>query len=128
MGCQIKLTELTAYLDNYLKISEIPDDPRALNGLQVENDGEVTRVVAAVDACQPVFDRAAALGADLVIVHHGLFWRESGRITGPYGQRIRSLINRGSALYSAHIPLDCPPDVGNNSVLARDLGFRNPEA
>ncbi len=119
------LGEIVEYLTTYLRISEIPDDPRALNGLQVENGGSVTRMVAAVDACQATIDRAGDIGADLMLVHHGLFWSGLEPVTGVHGRRIRSLVSRGIALYSAHLPLDCHQDVGNNFLLARRLGVTN---
>jgi dinuclear metal center YbgI/SA1388 family protein len=120
-----KLKEITDYLDWYLRHSEIRDYPQALNGLQVENSGAITRVVAAVDACQATIDLATT--GDLMVVHHGLFWSGPQPIVGPHRQRIRSLISRDIALYSSHLPLDCHPDVGNNYLLARRLGVVNLE-
>ncbi len=122
----IALAELTEYLDRYLNVAGVPDDRRALNGLQVENSGSVERVAVAVDACQAAIDGAAALGADFLLVHHGLFWSGLERLVGRHARRVRALIAHDIALYGAHIPLDCHPDVGNNAVLARDLGLRNP--
>ena len=119
------LRDIVEYLTGYLRISEIPDDPRALNGLQVENSGSVTRIAAAVDACQATIDRAGDIGADLMLVHHGLFWSGLEPVSGVHGRRIRSLVSRGIALYSAHLPLDCHLDVGNNVLLARRLGVTN---
>src|SRR5256885_7613502 len=122
------LTDVVHYLDQYLRVREVPDDPRALNGLQVENDGPVTRVVAAVDACQATIDRAAELGADLMLVHHGLFWAGLEAVAGPYRRRLQGLLCRRIALYAAHLPLDCHPEVGNNALLAGRIGLANPEA
>ena len=70
----MRLDDLVQYLDDYLRIREVGDDPQALNGLQVENGGEVQNVAVAVDGCQAVIDLAAERGADLLVVHHGLFW------------------------------------------------------
>ena len=123
----IPLTTLTEYLDNYLNVAGVADDRRALNGLQVENSGSVARVAAAVDACQAAIDGAAAVGADFLLVHHGLFWAGLEPIVGRHARRVRALLEHDIALYGAHIPLDCHPDVGNNAVLARDLGLRNAE-
>lgn len=117
------LTELVAYLDGYLRVAEVPDSPNALNGLQVENSGKVSRVAAAVDACQATIDRAVDAGCDFMLVHHGLFWGGPEPITGRHARRIRRLIEGDIALYSAHIPLDVHPEVGNNAVLARTLGL-----
>ncbi len=115
--------EIVAYLDEYLRVTEIPDYQHALNGLQVANSGVLTKAVVAVDACLATIKAAAELGGDLLLVHHGLFWGGLQPITGAHGSRVRELIARDVALYSAHIPLDCHADVGNNAVLARDLGL-----
>ncbi len=121
------LEALVNYLDAYLRISEVGDYPEAVNGLQVENSGSVTRLAVAVDACQAVIDRASGLGADLLLVHHGLFWRGLEPLTGRHGLRIRKLVQSDTALYSVHLPLDLHPDVGNNAVLARMLGLEGTE-
>ena len=121
----MKLSELTAYLDQYLRIAEVPDYPNALNGLQVDGPDQVRRLVVAVDACQATIDAALEGQADLLIVHHGLFWKGLESVTGRHGRRLRALLNGHLALYSAHIPLDVHPEVGNNAVLARQLGLAN---
>jgi len=116
------LVEVRSYLDQYLRIGEFPDYPNALNGLQVENGGEVTRVVAAVDASQATIDAAAAGdGPALLLVHHGLFWDGNQPVTGRRYRRIRTLLNHDTALYSAHLPLDAHPSLGNNILLAHRL-------
>ena len=117
------LRTVVEHLDGYLRIAEVPDYPTALNGLQVENGGEVTRVAVAVDAVQATIDAAAALGADLLIVHHGLFWDGNQPLTGRRFHRVRALLDAGIAVYSAHLPLDVHPEVGNNVLLARALGI-----
>lgn len=117
------LDDLVQYLDDYLRIREAGDDPEALNGLQVENGGEVQNVAVAVDACQAVIDLAAERGADLLVVHHGLFWGGLEPLVGRHYRRVAALVRHGIALYSAHIPLDRHPEVGNNVVLARQLGM-----
>jgi len=116
------LAELVTYLDTYLRVRDVADDPEAMNGLQVENDGDVTRVAVAVDACEAVIEEAARGGADLLLVHHGLFWGPRATVTGRVHRKLRTLIRSGIAVYSAHVPLDLHPDVGNNAVLARLLG------
>lgn len=117
----VSLQDVTAYLDGYLRIKEVPDDANALNGLQVENSGTVTRIVAAVDASQATIDGAGKHA--LLLVHHGMFWDGHGTVTGRRHRKIRALYDSDTALYSAHIPLDLHPDVGNNVVLARRLGM-----
>lgn len=123
MTRSVELAELVAYVDGYLRVREIPDDPDALNGLQVANRGNVTTVAAAVDLCGATIRMAAEQGADLLLVHHGLFWGGLRPLVGRHYGRVAALIASGTALYSAHLPLDLHPDVGNNAVLARQLGM-----
>jgi len=118
----MRLDELVQYLDDYLRIGEIPDYPRAFNGLQVENRGEVTRLATAVDASEATIMEAVRRGCDLLLVHHGLFWDGEPRVTGRRYRRLRPLFERDVAVYAAHLPLDLHPEVGNNVVLARELG------
>lgn len=127
MAGTVALADLTRWLDDYLRVREVPDAVNAFNGLQVENRGTVTHFVAAVDASQATIDglrRGAHSGPGaLLLVHHGLFWDGAQPLTGRRYLRIRSLLDQDAALYSAHIPLDLHPDVGNNAVLARQLGL-----
>ncbi len=118
------LHELVSWLDDYLRVREVPDFPGALNGLQVESSGRpVRRVAAAVDAAEATIARALAGGADLVLVHHGLFWDGNQPVTGRRYRRLKPLLEADVALYAAHLPLDVHPEVGNNAVLARALGI-----
>ena len=119
----MRLDELVTYLDEYLRVREVPDATHALNGLQVANGGEVTRIAAAVDLCEATVQLAAAQGADLLLVHHGLFWGGLRPLVGPGYRRVAGLLRHNIALYGAHLPLDRHPDVGNNAVLARALGL-----
>ncbi len=118
-----QLTSLVAYLNDYLAIRDVPDYKEAYNGLQVEGKAEVRRVAVAVDACQATMRQAIAQNADLLIVHHGLFWGAKAPITGMYYERLKLLLNNDLALYSCHVPLDAHPEVGNNHALARLLGL-----
>ena len=96
----------------------------APNGLQVEGRGEVTRVVTGVTACFELIRRAAELKADLLLVHHGWFWKhEDPRITGLKGRRVRELIAADINLAGYHLPLDDHPEFGNNALLGRALDF-----
>lgn len=122
----MKTRELSGYLDNLLRVREIRDYPNALNGLQLENPGEVTRVAVAVDACEAVIAGAIGQGADLLIVHHGLFWSGAQLIQGPAYRKLRRAIEAGLALYSVHLPLDAHPELGNNAQLAAAIGLSNP--
>src|SRR5881397_2615558 len=118
----MRLVELAGYLDTYLRVADVPDAPAALNGLQLANAGDVTRVAAAVDLCEATVQMAAQQGADLLLVHHGLFWGGLQPLTGRTYRRVAGLINHNIALYSAHLPLDVHPEVGNNALLAQRLG------
>ena len=120
----VPLGELVSYLDEYLRIREVPDERNAVNGLQVENSGTITRVVAAVDASQATIDGlSAGLAGALLLVHHGLLWDGNVPLTGRRYRRVAALLEQDAALYAAHIPLDLHPEVGNNVVLAERLGI-----
>lgn len=116
------LEDLVRYCDAYLTIADVGDAPEALNGLQVANGGEVTRIAAAVDLCTATVQMAAKQRVDLLLVHHGLFWSGLRPLVGTQFDRVAGLIRNNIALYSAHLPLDCHADVGNAAVLARMLG------
>jgi dinuclear metal center YbgI/SA1388 family protein len=118
----VNLDELVRYLDEYLCTATTPDYAGALNGLQVQGTRPVRRIAAAVDAAQATVERAIAGGADLLLVHHGLFWDGSQPVTGRRYRRLKPLLDAGVAVYSAHLPLDAHPEVGNNAVLLRALG------
>ena len=109
--------------DNLLRISEIGDWDAALNGLQLENDGSVRKIAAAVDASTRTIEAAIACGADLLVVHHGLFWRGLQPITGGFARQLRLAFHHNLAIYSAHLPLDVHPTLGNNALLAATLGL-----
>ncbi|HET7460825.1 MAG TPA: Nif3-like dinuclear metal center hexameric protein [Longimicrobium sp.] len=119
----MRLSELAGYLDTYLRVAEVPDWGGALNGLQVDSPREVRRIACSVDAAQACIDRAVAWGADLLLVHHGLFWDGNVALTGRRYRRVKAILDADLAVYAAHLPLDVHPDVGNNAVLARELGM-----
>jgi dinuclear metal center YbgI/SA1388 family protein len=120
----MKIADLVTHLNIELRIAEIADYPNALNGLQLENHhGNVNKIVAAVDATLPVMRKAVAAGADLLIVHHGMFWSGLQTWTGPIFQKMKLCHDSGLAVYSCHLPLDFHPTLGNDAVLARALGF-----
>lgn len=123
----MKLTDLEGYLAEYLALSRFSDE--AVNGLQVEGRPEVRRLALAVSACREVFLKAAAAGADAVLVHHGLFWKKEGPqpLRGPLGRRVKILLEKELSLLAYHLPLDAHPEVGNNAVAARDLGLTDLE-
>ncbi len=120
----MELADLVAHLDAHLRLRELPDYANAVNGLQLANrSGRVTRVAAAVDATLPVVRQAIEQQADLLIVHHGLFWSGLQPWTGAAFERMRLAIEAGLAIYSAHLPLDAHPEHGNNARLAAALGL-----
>ncbi len=118
--------ELVAYLDDYLRIPEIAD--YGPQGLQVETSNtEVKRIALAVDVSPAIIETAVSWQADMLLVHHGVLWRQVERIAGPLGARVRQLIAHGINLYAAHLPLDAHPEVGNNAVLAKMFGVSDIE-
>lgn len=119
----VETTEIAGYLDEFLHIADMPDAAAALNGLQVENGGRVTRIAATVDASERAIEAAAGRGCDLLLVHHGMFWGGLRPLTGAHYRKVKRLLEAGIAVYSAHIPLDAHPEVGNNVLLARALGI-----
>lgn len=119
----MKLESIVEYLDAYLGIPGHPDFGPAHNGLQVSGDGEVQTIVAAVDVSVASIEAAVDLGADLMVVHHGLFWGGSAPVTGPLYRRLRPLLQHGIALYGAHLPLDAHAELGNCALLADALGL-----
>jgi dinuclear metal center YbgI/SA1388 family protein len=128
-GPAVSLNDLVEYLDEYLRIKDIPDGPNAVNGLQVENSGRVGGIVAAVDASQATIDGVVAAletgqPPPLLLVHHGLLWDGNVPVTGRRYRRLAGLLDHDVPLYAAHLPLDVHPEVGNNAVLAERLGIR----
>ncbi len=121
----VSRAEIVAFLDEYLSIGSFPDKSR--NGLQVEGKEEVERVAFAVDACMDTFVKAKALGADMLIVHHGLIWGGIEYVRGLVQKRLKFLLENEINLYAAHLPLDVHPEVGNNAQLLKLLGLEPKE-
>jgi len=117
------LTDIVSYLDAELRTAEIPDYPGALNGLQFANRGDVRHVAASVDFSARVVNAAVERGADLLILHHGMFWAGQAPIVERHFERLDSLLTNGVAVYSSHLPLDLHPRFGNNALLAHELGL-----
>ncbi len=118
------LAQIVRHCDTLLRTCDIKDYDGAVNGLQVENAGTVTRIAAAVDASPATVRKAIAAGADLMIVHHGLFWGARHPWTGKNYELLRLLLDNNVAIYSSHLPLDAQPKLGNNVQLCSALGFR----
>jgi dinuclear metal center YbgI/SA1388 family protein len=119
----IKLESLVEYLDACLGAADHPDYPAAYNGLQASGPETVSRVVAAVDASMAVVQEAVERKADLLLVHHGLFWGGAAPWTGARFRKLRALVEGGLAVYSCHLPLDGHPEFGNAALVARGLGL-----
>ncbi len=120
------LDEIISYTDRFLRIRDVGDWDNALNGLQIENSGRVTRIGAAVDVSTRVLTEAAKQDVDLLIVHHGLFWRGLQPVQGALRRQLRIAFENNVALYSAHLPLDIHARVGNNAQLVAALGLKSP--
>jgi len=115
--------DLAASADTLLRCREIPDYAPALNGLQVGNRAPVRRIAAAVDCSLRTIQGAIDAGANLLVVHHGLFWSGLQPLTGAHLERVRLLLTHDVALYAAHLPLDAHETMGNSLLLAQALGL-----
>jgi dinuclear metal center YbgI/SA1388 family protein len=117
------LSTLVRHCDRLLAVDTVEDWPRACNGLQVGNRGSVNRIAAAVDASLVTVRMAIREGADLLVVHHGLFWTDRQPWTGRNHELLRELVENDLAVYSAHLPLDVHRRYGNNALLCAALGL-----
>ena len=119
----VSLSTIAEFLDSTLDIGAIPDYPNALNGVQLANVGPIERIATAVDFSTATVRETIALGAKLLVVHHGMFWGGAQPITGHRHERLRTLFANDVAVYSAHLPLDVHARFGNNALLASRLGL-----
>ncbi len=115
----MKLHEIVEFLDDLLKIKEWQD--KSNNGLQVEGREDVKKIAFAVDACMDVFVRAKEIGADMIVVHHGIIWGGIDYVKGVVKRRLEFLLKNGISLYAVHLPLDAHPSLGNNAQILRAL-------
>ncbi|MGJ8652215.1 MAG: Nif3-like dinuclear metal center hexameric protein [Opitutaceae bacterium] len=118
------LQEIITFCDARTRQQEIKDFDGAHNGLQIENNGKVTKIGAAVDAGQKPFEAAIEAGVDFLICHHGLFWNAPIPITGHNRLKIKTALDGNLAVYGAHLPLDCHHEIGNNALLAKALNLK----
>jgi len=118
------LAVIVKHCDQLLRTKSIGDYDGAANGLQVDGRGPITRIAATVDASLATVKLAIAAKADLLIVHHGLFWSPSHPWTGKKHELLRLLIENNLAVYSSHLPLDFHPNLGNNAILCAKLGLK----
>ena len=115
------ILQLSHYLDNLLDIKEIKDSANAINGLQVQNTGDIKKVGLAVDLCMATIEKAIAAECNMMFVHHGMLWGGVKPIRGNFYDKISTMMCENLGLYSAHLPLDMHPVLGNNKVLAGQL-------
>lgn len=116
--------KITAFCNQITNQKEIKDFPGARNGLQFKGKPVVRKVGAAVDAGAEVFAQAAKRGVDYLIVHHGMHWQPVSPAAAVKKQRTLSLRKNKLSLYSSHLPLDAHPAIGNNALIAQDLGLK----
>jgi len=120
--------KLDVFFRGFLDIDGFSSIDDSLNGIQVDNNGDpVKKIAFGVDAAMETFENAAAAGAGMLFVHHGLFWGKPLKIAGNLRKRIKFLLDNNIALYAVHLPLDQHPKFGNNAVLAQLLGLENIE-
>lgn len=112
----VLLSELLSYLENTFQPFYTKDVSK--NGLQISGPEKIERIAFAVDACQQSFDRCAEEQADLLIVHHGLFWRDIELVVENHYKRLKTMIENQIGLYAMHLPLDAHSEIGNNQKLA----------
>lgn len=117
------LDKIVEFCDKVTRRAEIADFTGANNGLQLQNNGTVTKVGAAVDAGRVPFEAAIEQGVDLLIVHHGLFWNTPTHYSGPLFEKLKLAMDNNLAVYSSHLPLDAHQEIGNNRLLAQALGM-----
>ncbi len=115
------ILQLSHYLDNLLDIKEIKDSANAMNGLQVQNTGDIKKVGLSVDLCMATIEKAIAAECNMMFVHHGMLWGGVKLIRGNFYDKISTMMRENLGLYSAHLPLDMHPILGNNKVLADQL-------
>ncbi len=127
----MNLIELDSFFNAFLKKEDFAGDP-SLNGIQIQNSGpyskQITKVAFAVDACEATARAAAEAGAQVLVVHHGLFWGHCQTLTGNFYKRAASFIKNDLALIAYHIPLDANNPYGNNFGLAAALGLEKVQA
>jgi dinuclear metal center YbgI/SA1388 family protein len=128
MSAELTTAQLDSFFKSFLDIEGFADVDRSMNGIQVDNDGSLVRKIAfGVDASLETFERAAAGGAGMLFVHHGLFWGAPLALAGVHRRRIKFLLDHNMSLYAAHLPLDQHPALGNNAGLAQALELQNIE-
>lgn len=119
----VELEQVVRFCDERVNKGAVSDFAGALNGLQFQNKGQVTKVGAAVDACMETCLKASERGVDFLIVHHGLFWRGTSAVVGNVYGKYQALMAANVAVYGSHLPLDAHEEIGNNVLIAKLLGM-----
>jgi len=127
MGGNFTGAKLDTFFRGFLDIDGFAGADDSLNGIQVDNDGGIGKIAFAVDASLETIERAAACGAGMLFVHHGMFWGKPAAIAGNRRRRIKALLDANICLYAVHLPLDQHPKLGNCAVLAELLGLESVE-
>ena len=122
------IIQIARYLDQLLDIENIADSARAVNGLQVQNTGTIRKIGLAVDACQVTIEMAVERDCQMMFVHHGIFWGGLQPVRGTHYDKLAAMMRADIGLYSAHLPLDMHPVLGNNRALADKIGLEHTEA
>lgn len=122
---EVGRAELVRWLHDFLRLDTYAAADLSLNGLQIEGADVIRRVAASVDTSVKTLQHAADSGADLLLVHHGLFWGKPLPVTGPHRDRLRVALMADLNLYAAHLPLDAHPELGNNAMIARALSLQD---
>lgn len=117
-----QLNDIVSYCDQRARTHEVKDFPEALNGLQFANNGNVSKIGAAVDSGLVPFQLAIEAGIELLIVHHGMFWNGARRVVDAEYAKYRSLVRGNLAVYACHLPLDAHLEIGNAALLANAIG------
>lgn len=125
MVSMANLFEVCGYCDNLLRVSEVKDFAGAFNGLQIENSCVIRKIGAAVDANFAAIELAIERGVDLLFVHHGFFWSFPKSLVGHRYRLYKKIFDNNLAIYSAHLPLDCHDEIGNNVIMANKLGLNS---
>lgn len=117
-----KRNEIIEYCNDFLNISEFDD--LSMNGLQVQGREEIRTIVLGVSVSERLFQIAMSENADMIIVHHGAFWKNAPSpyvLTGIHGNRMALLIRNEINLAAYHLPLDAHPEIGNNAIIMKKL-------
>lgn len=118
------LKEIVDFLNEYMRVRDFSDFPGSYNGLQFENSGKVSKIAAATDCGIEEIRQAREFGADMLMVHHGMFWTVPIPIVGANYRKIRALVEGDIAVYSCHLPLDAHREIGNSALIAKALDLK----